>query len=148
MNRTLNALFAVALTLATLALALAPAIQAPQTLDAGRSPDQVRTIGHELANQGRDPTAFGIGKRVYLAVDDDAERARRGVLDGLRRIYGRMPGIENVPVSGAPEEVVRGLRAVRDAGAQLIVLTPLGATVADDREQMERLAAEVVPQLV
>ena len=48
MNRTLNALFAVALTLATLALALAPAIQAPQTLDAGRSPDQVRTIDPPL----------------------------------------------------------------------------------------------------
>ena len=44
MNRTLNALFAAALTLATLALALAPALQAPQTLDAGLSPQQVRTI--------------------------------------------------------------------------------------------------------
>jgi hypothetical protein len=32
---------------------------------------------------------------------------------------------------------------VADAGAQLILLNPL----FDDQEQMERLAAEVVPQL-
>lgn len=48
MNRTLNALFAAALTLAMLALALAPALQAPPTLDAGRSPEQVRTIDPPL----------------------------------------------------------------------------------------------------
>lgn len=44
MNRTLNALFALALTLASMALALAPALQAPQTLDAGRSQQQIRTL--------------------------------------------------------------------------------------------------------
>jgi alkanesulfonate monooxygenase SsuD/methylene tetrahydromethanopterin reductase-like flavin-dependent oxidoreductase (luciferase family) len=58
-----------------------------------------------------------------------------------------MPGIEDVPVTGTPEDVVRGLREVIDAGAEMILLNPLGATVAEDREQMERLAAEVIPQL-
>jgi hypothetical protein len=43
--------------------------------------------------------------------------------------------------------VVAGLRAVIDAGAQMILLNPLGDDVAADREQMERLAAEVLPQL-
>jgi len=110
--------------------------------------DQVRTIRRQLAVQGRDPAAFRIGKRVYLAVDDDTERARRAVLDGLHRIYGPMPGIDQVPVFGPPDDVVRGLRAVQRAGAELILLNPLGVTVADDREQMERLAAEVVPRLL
>jgi hypothetical protein len=36
---------------------------------------------------------------------------------------------------------------VIDAGAEMILLNPVGRTVADDREQMERLAAEVIPQL-
>jgi alkanesulfonate monooxygenase SsuD/methylene tetrahydromethanopterin reductase-like flavin-dependent oxidoreductase (luciferase family) len=58
-----------------------------------------------------------------------------------------MAGIEDVPVAGTPDEVVEGLRTVRDAGAELILLHPLGESVAEDREQMERLAADVVPQL-
>jgi alkanesulfonate monooxygenase SsuD/methylene tetrahydromethanopterin reductase-like flavin-dependent oxidoreductase (luciferase family) len=108
---------------------------------------QVGIIRGELDEQGRDRAGFAIGKRVYLAVDDDAERARTRVLDGLRRLYGAMPGIENVPVFGTPEDVVRGLREVKDAGAEMIVLNPLGADVDEDREQMERLAADVVSHL-
>jgi alkanesulfonate monooxygenase SsuD/methylene tetrahydromethanopterin reductase-like flavin-dependent oxidoreductase (luciferase family) len=50
-------------------------------------------------------------------------------------------------VSGTPSEVARGLRAVIDAGAQTLLLNPTGASLAEDREQMERLAAEVIPQL-
>jgi hypothetical protein len=36
-----------------------------------------------------------------------------------------------------------GVRAVADAGAELILLNPL----VDDHEQLERLAAEVIPAL-
>ena len=43
--------------------------------------------------------------------------------------------------------MVRGLREVKDAGAEMIVLNPLGADVDEDREQMERLAADVVSHL-
>lgn len=104
-------------------------------------------VRRELEVQGRDGTGFTIGKRVYLIIDDDAARARTRVVDGLHRKYGRMPGIEAVPVSGTPADVVRGLRAVIDAGAEMILLNPLGDSVTADREQMERLAAEVLPQL-
>jgi hypothetical protein len=41
--------------------------------------------------------------------------------------------------------VVAGLREVEAAGAELIVLNPLGVDVADDREQIERLLADVLP---
>jgi alkanesulfonate monooxygenase SsuD/methylene tetrahydromethanopterin reductase-like flavin-dependent oxidoreductase (luciferase family) len=58
-----------------------------------------------------------------------------------------MPGIEAAPVSGTPADVVRGLREVIDAGAAMILLNPVGETVAEDREQMERLAAEVIPHI-
>jgi alkanesulfonate monooxygenase SsuD/methylene tetrahydromethanopterin reductase-like flavin-dependent oxidoreductase (luciferase family) len=109
--------------------------------------EQVAVIRRELEEQGRDPAGFTIGKRVYLAVDDDAGRASEQVLDGLRRLYNRMPGIEEVPVFGTPQDVVRGLREVQDAGAEMLLLNPLGVSVAEDREQMERLADEVVPQL-
>jgi hypothetical protein len=39
------------------------------------------------------------------------------------------------------------LRAVQEAGAQLLLLNPLGGDVAADRGQMERLAVDVVPAL-
>jgi probable F420-dependent oxidoreductase len=109
--------------------------------------EAVKTVRRELDEQGRDATRFTIAKRVYLTVDDDAGRARERVLAGLHRIYGNMRGIEDVPVSGTPDEVARGVREVIDAGAEMVLLNPVGATVAEDREQMERLAAEVIPQL-
>jgi hypothetical protein len=46
-------------------------------------------------------------------------------------------------VYGPPDACVRGLREVAAAGAGMILLNPL----FDDAEQMERLAAEVMPEL-
>jgi alkanesulfonate monooxygenase SsuD/methylene tetrahydromethanopterin reductase-like flavin-dependent oxidoreductase (luciferase family) len=107
----------------------------------------VKTVRREIDEQGKDPTDFTIGKRVYVTVDDDAARARDRVVAGLHRIYGSMPGIEDVPVSGTPDDVVRGLQEVIDAGAETILLNPVDITVDETREQMERLAAEVIPRL-
>jgi alkanesulfonate monooxygenase SsuD/methylene tetrahydromethanopterin reductase-like flavin-dependent oxidoreductase (luciferase family) len=111
----------------------------------GRFAEQVAVLRSELERQQRG--AFTIGKRVYLTVDDDPSRARDRSMAGLRRIYGAMPGLDDVHVSGTPDDVVRGLRAVVAAGAETILLNPLGADAAEDREQMERLAAEVLPHV-
>ncbi|QUR66443.1 LLM class flavin-dependent oxidoreductase [Mycobacterium spongiae] len=121
-------------------------------LGAGSSPTEafaeaVTILGRELAEQNKDPGRFTIGKRVYLMIDDDADRARDRVLAGLGRIYGTKPGLDTVAVSGTPETVTRGLHEVIEAGAQMLLLNPVGADVAQNREQMERLAAEVIPQL-
>lgn len=107
--------------------------------------EQVRIIRSEAAAQDRPD--FRIAKRVYVAVDDDAATAHRQIIDGLHRIYGRASGIENVRVAGTAEQVVAGLREVVDAGAEMILLNVAGPDVAADREQLERLAAEVVPAL-
>ncbi|OHT78820.1 LLM class F420-dependent oxidoreductase [Mycobacteroides chelonae] len=108
---------------------------------------EVTQLHSALRSQGRDTAQFPIGKRVYLMVDDDQDLARARVERGLRRIYGEMNGINAVPVWGTPDQVAAGLREVADAGAEMILLNPVGHDVADDREQMERLAAEVIPQL-
>ncbi|MCV7315401.1 LLM class flavin-dependent oxidoreductase [Mycolicibacillus parakoreensis] len=111
--------------------------------------EQVGVLRRELADQDRDPAGFRIGKRVYLSVDADAGRARDRVLAGIDRIYGgRLRDAAAVAVAGTPADVAGGLAAVLDAGAETIVLNPVGATVADDHEQMELLAAEVLPQLL
>jgi hypothetical protein len=48
-----------------------------------------------------------------------------------------------VAVYGPPAACAEGLREVVDAGAELILLNPL----VDEAQQMERLAAEVIPKL-
>ena len=73
------------------------------------------------------------------------ERARRRVDLALERIYGRR-GLEAWAVFGHPDDCVRGLRAVAEAGAELIQLNPVFG-LTEQREQMERLAAEVLPRL-
>ena len=107
--------------------------------------EQVSVVRQALAESGRDPAGFPIAKRVYIGVGDDAERARRRTAEALVDLYGYfgMRGLEALPVAGSVEDCVQGLREVAAAGAQLILLNPL----FDDAEQMERLAAQVVPQL-
>jgi probable F420-dependent oxidoreductase len=107
--------------------------------------DQVRVVRDELAAHGRDPADFPIAKRVYIGVDDDADLARDRVSAGLHAIYGYhgLPDMTPVAVFGPPDACVAGLRDVAAAGAELILLNPL----YDESDQMERLAADVVPML-
>lgn len=100
--------------------------------------EQVRIVREELGER----TDFPIAKRIYIVVDDNGDRARKQVADGLEAIYGKR-GLEKVAVAGTPAECVRGVQEVADAGAELILFTPL----APQAEQMERLAAEVMPEI-
>lgn len=103
---------------------------------------QVQVAREALSSQGRDPASFRIAKRVYIHVDEDRIRAREQMEAALTRHYGRA-GLGPVAVTGPPAECVAGLREVATAGAELIQLNPM----VDDAEQLERLAAEVIPQL-
>lgn len=109
--------------------------------------EAVGIVRGELAEQRRDPAKFTIAKRVYVMVDDDADRARERAQTGLQRIYGARSGMEDVAVTGTPAQVARGLAEVMYAGAQMLLLNPVGADVGEDREQMERLALEVISRL-
>jgi probable F420-dependent oxidoreductase len=104
--------------------------------------EQVRFVRDELAQQARDRATFPISKRVYIHVDDDPARACEQIDAALAYHYGR-GGLSAVAVAGPPGVCAAGLREVVDAGAELILLNPL----VDDTQQMERLAAEVIPEL-
>jgi alkanesulfonate monooxygenase SsuD/methylene tetrahydromethanopterin reductase-like flavin-dependent oxidoreductase (luciferase family) len=108
-----------------------------------RFAEQVAIVKEELLAQKRDPERFRFGKRVYVQVDDDPALARRRLEDALRQHYGGGDWSEHM-VAGPAEECAAGIRAVADAGAELILLNPL----VDDRQQLERLAGEVIPALV
>jgi probable F420-dependent oxidoreductase len=104
--------------------------------------EQVKVVREELSAQAREPSTFRIGKRVYVHVEDDAARGRHRLEDALTRHYGRGGWSEHI-LAGPAEVCAAGIRAVADAGAELILLNPL----VDDAEQLERLSAEVIPAL-
>jgi probable F420-dependent oxidoreductase len=103
---------------------------------------QVEVVREELSVQGREPDTFRIGKRVYVHVEDDAARGRDRLEGALARHYGRGGWSDHI-LAGPAEACIAGIRAVADAGAELILLNPL----VDDAQQLERLAAEVIPAL-
>jgi probable F420-dependent oxidoreductase len=96
-----------------------------------------------LAGAGRDPASLDIGKRVYLAIDPDRERAGRRLTEWFGAFYGRPQLAAEVSVFGSVDECVAGLRAISAAGARLLMLNP----VFDELEHLETIAAEVAPRL-
>lgn len=109
--------------------------------------DVVTGLRRELDKQNKDRTHFTIAKRMYLMIDDNPARARDRVLAGLDTIYGPRPGNADIAISGTAEQVTDYVGQVIDAGAEMVMLNPVGHGVAENREQMERLAADVIPGL-
>lgn len=100
--------------------------------------EQVGLLRAELAEAGRDASSYPVAKRVYISVDEDADRARERLFPTVQSLYGRT----DTTVTGTPEDCVRGLREVAAAGANLIVLDTL-----HDTDQMRALARNVLPAL-
>jgi len=110
----------------------------------GRFAEQVQVVRQALAESGRPAGTFRIAKRVYIAVDADAGRARQRINAALERLYGRRSvDIEAAAIAGSPPECVAELHKVVAAGAELILFT----TMFEPAEQAERIAAEIIPQL-
>jgi probable F420-dependent oxidoreductase len=106
--------------------------------------EQARFVRSIAAEHGKDAARFPIAKRVYIAVDDDAGRARERIDAGLAMVYGRrVPAFEAAAVAGTPADCVAAVREVIDAGAGLVLFTPLD----DLPGHAERIAAEIIPEL-
>jgi len=117
-------------------------------IGAGSSPtgqfvDEARLVRQMMDEAKRDPAAFPIGKRVYLAIDRDRARAGKRLAEWFAAFYGRAEMAEQVSVFGAPQEVVDGLAAVVRGGAEYLLLNP----VFDEHEHLEQLAADIMPKL-
>jgi probable F420-dependent oxidoreductase len=109
-----------------------------------RFAEQVAVVRAAVAEAGRPADSFPIAKRVYITIDDHADRARERMNAALTELYGRrVEAIEAAAVTGTAADCVRGLRQVAEAGAELILCTAL----FDQAEQMEQLAAAVIPEL-
>jgi probable F420-dependent oxidoreductase len=101
-------------------------------------PEHVAQLKEYLEAEGRDPGAFPIAKRAYVAID----RPDDEVAAWFHAVYGG--GIPpEVSIRGSAEQVVDGLRALREAGANLLLVAPVG----DDRPQLEPIVEHVLPAL-
>src|SRR3989304_2079250 len=104
---------------------------------------KVQTVLSALAEAKKGSADFIIGKRVYLAVDKDRERAAKRLREWFGLFYGQADLADRGAVWGSAEECVERLREIVAAGARLLLLNP----VFDMMEQMEVLASEVVPRV-
>ncbi|HLQ34152.1 MAG TPA: LLM class flavin-dependent oxidoreductase [Chloroflexota bacterium] len=104
--------------------------------------EQAQNLRGFLSEANRDPATFPIAKRVYIHVDDSRDRAWQALEAWFALRYGRTE-YQHIAIYGPPDECAAKLRDVSAAGAGLILFTP----VANELEQMERLAAEVVPKV-
>jgi probable F420-dependent oxidoreductase len=105
--------------------------------------DRIRAY---LDEERRDPATLPLSKRVYLALDDDAARAKRRLDEffGTRypwQIQRNPDFVADICCWGSAAQVAEGLAKVTKAGAGTLILNPLW----DFEAQIEALAAEVIP---
>lgn len=113
------------------------------SLSTAKFADEVKLLRGLLSEAKRDPAAFPIAKRVYIAVDRDKARAGKRLTEWFGGFYGRPQMSEEVSIWGTPGECVDGLARVAAAGAGLLMLNP----VFDEMEHLELFASEIAPKL-
>ena len=96
-----------------------------------------------LEEAKRDPATFTVSKRVYLAVDDDRDRAERRLREFFAVRYRNADLGTQVCIWGGRQEVIDKLNEVVRFGAQHLLLNP----AFDETEHLELLAQDVVPHL-
>jgi probable F420-dependent oxidoreductase len=92
-----------------------------------------------LEKAGRDPAAFPISKRVFIAVDDRPEVARTELDRWFTTVYRNPAGTDASGIHGTPGQVGVRLEELVAMGANHLLLNPVSRHV----EQVEALAAVV-----
>ncbi len=113
------------------------------SLSTAKFADEVKTLQGLLGDAGREPDAFPIGKRVYIAIDRDKARAGRRLAEWFGAFYGRPELAAEVAVWGSEEECAERLDDVVAAGARLLLLNP----VFDEMSHLETFASALAPRL-
>ena len=92
---------------------------------------------------GRNPDALIAGRLVYVAVDDDREKARDALRRFLHGYYGPRFDVEQHAVFGSPHDVAAQLVEHVDAGITKLML----GVPSLDLAHLRRVAHEVAPAL-
>jgi len=99
----------------------------------------VPLLREALEKAGRDPATYPISKRLFMAVDEKPEVARRELHRWFTEVYHNPAGTDASGIHGTPEQVRARLEEVVAMGANHLLLNP----VSRFTEQVEALA-EVV----
>ena len=105
--------------------------------------EEVALLRRLLKDAGRDPASLPLGKRVYIAVDEDRARAGRRLAEWFGAFYGKPELATEVCVWGGPEECVDRLEEIVAAGVGFLMLNP----VFDELEHLELFASRIAPKL-
>lgn len=106
------------------------------TSDFGKS---VQVLRAELEKLGRDPATFPVSKRVFMSVAERPDVAKAELDQWFKIVYHRPGGADAGDIYGTPAQVKEQLEALVAAGANHLLLNPVGRYA----EQLEILA-EVV----
>ena len=104
---------------------------------------EVQIVLSALPEEKRGPGRFMIGKRVYIAVDHDRERAIKRLREWSAQYYGTADLADRVGVWGSPDECVEQLNEIVAAGARLLLLNP----VFDLPDHLELFAEKLIPHI-
>jgi probable F420-dependent oxidoreductase len=91
----------------------------------------------------RDPTTFPLSKRVYIAIDNNKDRAERRLREWFGQRYKNADMAVRVSLWGSLAECLDKLGELTRTGAQHLLLNP----VFDEMEHLDLLAQEVLPRL-
>ena len=99
----------------------------------------VPILREALEKAGRDPLTFPTSKRIFMAVDEKPEVARRELHRWFTEVYHNPAGTDASGIYGTPEQVREKLEEVVAMGANHILLNPVSRYV----EQVQA-CAEIV----
>jgi probable F420-dependent oxidoreductase len=97
---------------------------------------------------GRKLEGFAAAHLAFVTVGRDWESAKAVWAEALTKRYAQdfEPLARKYGIIGTPQQCAEQLEHYRAAGCNYVILNPIGPA-ASEREQVERLAAEVVPML-
>lgn len=104
---------------------------------------QYEILRRSLDKAGRDPSGFAVSKRVYIAVDNNRERAEGRLREWFGARYKNAEMAPRVSVWGSRDECLERLGELVRAGARHLLLNP----VFDEMEHLELLAEQVLNRL-
>ena len=110
-----------------------------------QSLDKIRAAA---AAAGRKLESFAAAHLAFVTVGRDYESAKAVWAEALTRRYAQdfEPLARKYGIIGTPEQCGEAIERFRAAGCNYVILNPIGPAT-QEREQVERLAAEVMPRL-
>jgi len=110
-----------------------------------QSLDKIRSAA---AAAGCKLEGFAAAHLAFVTVGRDYESAKAVWAEALTKRYAQNfePLARKYGIIGTPEQCVEAIERFRAAGCNYVILNPIGPAT-QEREQVERLAAEVVPRL-